>query len=158
MSESDSRRPLRFSFARLELTPDTAIPMAESRFEEPLLCLDIESADRIKGCGSTCDVTEARDGIQTSGRLAAVVRGGARRRWRWSTREDPGTLDSRSLQVSRRVVRESQESPARAAAVLCMYIPPAASTASRGAVDAVNSLPGSAVHLTPVHLPCIWHA
>ena len=79
ISESDSRRAPGFKdirCRRLPTPPDTAIPMAESRFEEPLLCLDIES--RIKGCGSTCDVTEARDGIQTLGRLATVMRCGAK--------------------------------------------------------------------------------
>lgn len=71
--------------------------MAESRFEEPLLCLDIEFVElaaRIKGCGSTCDDTEARDGIQTWGSLAAVMRCGA---WWWerSKREERRLSTSR---------------------------------------------------------------
>lgn len=34
--------------------------MPESRLEEALFCLDIDPEVRIKGCGLTCEVTEAR--------------------------------------------------------------------------------------------------
>ena len=45
------------------------MPMPESRLEErSLFCLDMEwercDEARIKGCGTTCDVTEARADIQ----------------------------------------------------------------------------------------------
>lgn len=62
MSDSDCGRACRFKDIRCTRFPR---PMPESRLEEPLFCLDMDAEVRIKGCGTTCDVTEARADIQS---------------------------------------------------------------------------------------------
>lgn len=124
--------------------------MPESRLEEPLFCLDMDAEVRIKGCGTTWDVTEARADIQSW----ALAYGGAA--WRaegGGRREAARGIGSSNSRTRRR--RALLDVPCY---TFAPYQPSARThTESAPHRSSSISLPGSAAHPAPalLHGRCV---